>query len=216
MPLAELWRGHAGLPVTPVPLPIVVPAVAEHPPHAPPHLVFAGGARAEKGYGLLPALAARLAGSARFTIHSGPVGPGSDPTVQQAQRRLRALAGPGPRLIEQALDPDAYLALIASADMLLLPYDPTAYGPRSSGILAEARALGIPAIVSRGCWMEAEAGPARGYAFDYPGGLADSVERALAALQPLTAAMRAEAAAWRHTHNPAALLDTVLGAGQGL
>ncbi len=44
-------------------------------------------------------------------------------------------------LLELALEPNAYATLLASADLLLLPYDATAYGPRSSNILAEALAL---------------------------------------------------------------------------
>jgi len=57
-------------------------------------------------------------------------------------------------LIEEALDPHAYIALLANADLLLLPYDGAVYGTRSGGILAESLALGIPAVVPAGCWME--------------------------------------------------------------
>jgi hypothetical protein len=99
---------------------------------------------------------------------------------------------------------------------MLLPYDPQAYGPRSSGILAEARALAIPAVVPRGCWMEQVAGPAQPLAFDFPDGFAASVAGALAQLAPLTNAMRDAAPAWRKTHNPAALLDVLLGIRPGL
>ncbi len=210
VPLAALWSQLLELPVVPVPLPIVVPPVQDRPPPATPHLVFAGGARAEKGYHLLPELVARLNFRARFTIHSGPVGRGSDPSVQQAHRSLQSRAGPTLQLFERALGQDEYLDLIVSGDLLLLPYDPGAYGERSSGVLAEARALGVPAIVPRGCWMEDAAGPARDFAFDYPRGLADSVERALGSLGPLTAATRQAAPEWRSVHNPEALLEVLL------
>jgi glycosyltransferase involved in cell wall biosynthesis len=121
--------------------------------------------------------------------------------------------GPNLELVERALATHDYLGLIRDADLLLLPYDPAAYGPRSSGILAEARALGIPAIVPRGCWMEEAAGPARAFAFDYPSGFAGSVRQALVHLGPLTAAMREAAPAWRRIHNARALLDVLLASG---
>ena len=103
----------------------------------------------EKGYGLLPELVRLLADAARFTIHSGPIGAADDPLVQRAHRKLRALEGTGLTLLERPLPPEGYLALLCAADLLLLLYDAQAYGPRSSGILAEARAMGVPAACRR-------------------------------------------------------------------
>src|SRR5262249_53550762 len=94
-PLALLWSAALDRPVAEAPLPVVAPPVRNAPPGRPPHLLFVGGARVEKGYGLLPDLVQALAGEARFTIHSGPVDTASDPLVQRAHRRLRALAGNG-------------------------------------------------------------------------------------------------------------------------
>jgi hypothetical protein len=214
--LATLWSRLVGFTVVPVPLPTVVPPMSDRQPPAAPHLVFAGGARIEKGYQLLPELVGRLNARGRFTIHSGPVGRGSDPLVQQAHRSLQGRVGPSLQLVERALGQDEYLRLVSSADLLLLPYDPTAYGERSSGVLSEARALGLPAIVPCGCWMEDAAGPAKQWAFDYPGGLMASVEGALDSLQALTVATRLAAPEWRRTHNPAALLDALLDGSAGL
>jgi glycosyltransferase involved in cell wall biosynthesis len=210
-PLADLWRHLLGVPVFCVPVPVDVPAVQERQTGLRPHLVFAGGARIEKGYALLPEIAAALKATARFTIQSGLVDGAADPVVQRAHRALKEQAGPHLQLVEHALAPDEYLALIRDADLLLLPYDPSAYGPRSSGILAEARALAIPAIVPRDCWMEQAAGPARTCAFDYPSGFGASIRQALTHLGPLTAAMREAAPAWRQLHNARALLDVLLG-----
>jgi glycosyltransferase involved in cell wall biosynthesis len=113
-------------------------------------------------------------------------------------------------LLEHGLDPAAYQALLADADLLLLPYDAAAYGPRSSGILAEARALGVPAVVPAGCWMEAAAGPGPEVVFHGPADFAAAVERALASLPGLTAALRAAAPEWRRRHSPEALLEALL------
>lgn len=211
VPLAGLWAAALGHPVAVAPLPVVAPPVRTAPPGAPPHLVFAGGARAEKGYGLLPGLVAALAGQARFTIHSGPIGAADDPLVQRAHRRLRAAAGPGLTLLEHPLPPDDYLALLRAADLLLLPYDPAAYGPRSSGILAEARAMGVPAVVPAGRWMEQAAGPEPALVFATPAGFAPCVRAALARLPVLLAGYAEAAPAWRAQHSPAALLAAILG-----
>jgi len=210
-PLSLAYRSLVRHPVRTVPIPVVIPRITSAAPaSSPPHLVFAGGARIEKGYDLLPPLVAALRGRARFTIQSGPMDRGADPVVQQAHRRLLAMAGEDVVLLTKELAPPDYLALLADADLLLLPYDARAYGPRSSGILAEARAMGIPAIVPAGTWMADAAGPSRDVVFADPAGLLGTVERTLAALPELTAAWRAGAASWRRTHCPEALLDALL------
>ena len=193
------------------PLPVVAPPVRTAPPGLPPHLVFAGGARAEKGYGLLPGLVAALAGQARFTIHAGPIGPADDPLVQRAHRRLRASAGPGLALLERPLPPEEYLALLRAADLLLLPYDAAAYGPRSSGILAEARAMGVPAVVPAGCWMAEAAGPEPALVFATAADFSTCVRAALAVLPALLGRYAEAAPDWRAAHSPAALLTAILG-----
>jgi hypothetical protein len=140
----------------------------------------------------------------------------ADPIIQRAHRALGAKTGPFLRLIEHGLEPDDYAALLMEADLLLLPYDPTAYGPRSSGILAEARAMAIPAIVPRGCWMEQAAGPAQEFAFDFPHGFLTSIGRAASRLGMLSEATREAATGWRTVHNPHMVLDVLLGNHPGL
>ena len=212
-PLAAAFATGCGLPVRPVPLPVVVPdrpVRAIRPSGWLPHVVFAGGARVEKGYAALPDAIAGSRGRARFTLQSGPVNSASDPVVQRAHRRLRRMAGADLTLLEAALDPAAYAALVASADLLLLPYDGVAYGPRSSGILAEGLALGIPAVVPRGCWMEEAAGPARAVTTGPGRSVAVALSEALDRLPALTDAATAGSAVWRARHNPGALLRVLL------
>ena len=211
MPLCRMWSRLIGLEVTEAPPPVLTLPVREPLPGTPPHLVFAGGARAEKGYAALPPLVRSLGGAVRFTIHSGPIGAGDDPIVQRAHRRLRALAGPGLTLVEAPLATDEYLALIRAADLLLLPYDPASYGPRSSGILAEARAMGVPAVVPKGCWMEDAVGPDPRLAFDSAYVFPDAVRRALGDLPTLLGAYGGAAPEWRAAHAPATLLSRLVG-----
>jgi len=209
--LAAQFHQLSGLQVRPVPLPVAVPGVLCRPLPAVPHLVFAGGARLEKGYARLPAALAALAGRARFTIQSGPISPAADPLVQRAHRALREASGPQLVLIEEALEPPAYAALLASADLLLLPYDGRIYGARSSGILAEALALGIPAVVPAGCWMEDAAGSARAVAVPSDRMLGSCLMEALDRLPAITHAARQAAPAWRMEHSPEALWNALTG-----
>jgi glycosyltransferase involved in cell wall biosynthesis len=207
-PLAEDFHRLSGLAVRTVPLPVVVPDPVPRPAAARPHIVFAGGARLEKGYHLLPEAVAALAARARFTIQSGPVGPDSDPLVQRAHRALQARQGTELALVERALGADDYAALLASADLLLLPYDGPTYGTRSSGILAEALALGLPAVIPAGGWMESAAGPGRAVTIPQGGGaaaLCQALSRAMDRLPDLMATSRAMARSWRDEHNPDAL-----------
>nr|WP_246603175.1 glycosyltransferase [Falsiroseomonas tokyonensis] len=212
-PLAAQFAALSGLPVRPVPLPVEVPPLAPRPIGQPPHVVFAGGARAEKGYAALPQAIAAVAGRARFTVQSGPVGSEADPLVQRAHRALRARADV--TLIEQALDPADYAALLAEADLLLLPYDGPTYGARSSGILAEALALGLPAVVPAGCWMEQAAGPDRAVAIPAGTPAGRALAAALDRLPGLTRAAQQGAPAWRARHNADSLLQALLGRVNG-
>jgi len=206
--LATEFSALSGLAVRPVPLPLRVPPILTRETAQPPHVVFVGGARAEKGFCALPALLGMASGLARFTIHSGPVGPEADPLVQRAQRALRAM--PGIELVETALEPGAYNALLVSADLLLLPYDAAVYSARSSGILAEALALGIPAVVPAGCWMAEAAGPGRAVVIAPGVAPGAALLEALRALPHLTLSCRDAAPAWRAKHNADRLLQILL------
>jgi len=208
--LAAIYQVLLSTAVATVPLPVMAPPIRRGPIGTPPHLVFAGGARPEKGYALLPALADRLRGRVRLTVHSGPIGAGTDPAVQQAHRALRQMAGPALVLVERPLDPPEYLDLLACTDLMLLPYRADDYGPRSSGILAEAHAMGVPAVVPRGTWMAEIADLSSGTVFDGAADFLPAVERTLQSLPTLTATLRAAAPAWRRKHCPDAVLSALL------
>lgn len=207
-PLAKIWRTALRLPVGVAPLPTVAPSPRKVTPATPANLVFAGGARPEKGYRLLPALVRCLAGRAKFTIHSGMIGPSDDPVMQRTHAQLRRLEGANLRILEHQLSPDEYLALLSVADLVLLPYDPAAYGPRSSGILSEALAMGVPAIVPKGCWMADQVPPQ--LTFSKPSSFVPTVGAALESLPELSRGLLDAAPDWRKRHCPEALLSRLL------
>lgn len=206
--LRKIWLAELGIEVVELPLPVIVPLRSTRPAFAIPHLVFPGGARLEKGYTLLPGLVKNLGAGARFTIHSGPIRLGSDPMVQQAHALL--LRAPNVTLLERELSFEEYQALLSAADLVLLPYDAGAYGPRSSAILAETRAAGVPAVVPAGCWMEDEVGPDPALVFCGSAKLTTTVQSALVRLPALKVAYAAAAPAWRARHNPDTMLDCLL------
>jgi len=208
--LAHLFADATGLAVSPVPLPVQVPPVRTGPIGTPPCVLFPGGARLEKGYALLPPIVERLRGRAAFLVHAGVVDAASDPIIQRAHRALLAAAGPGLTIIEGNLTATAYAEMLARVDLMLLPYSAAAYGARSSGILAEALALGIPAVVPAGCWMAEMVAAGQGVAFTDSDRVIYDIENALNTLPELTAAARACAPQWRARNSPDSLLTELL------
>jgi glycosyltransferase involved in cell wall biosynthesis len=198
------------LQIHPVPLPFMVADATRPAAGRLPLVVFAGGARVEKGYTELPSSIEAVAGRARFTVQSGPVDSTSDPLLQRAHRRLQAMESDGVGLLELALEPNAYATLLASADLLLLPHDATAYGPRSSNILAEALAQGIPTIVPGGCWMAEVAGAESSVIIPRGGTAGAALAEALDRLPALQASAKAGSAPWRAQHNRRALLHALI------
>lgn len=164
----------------------------ERAPAPPVRVAFIGESRREKGFHLLPQLVSDVANSGasdiRFTIQLLRPEANADPAITGAVKRLESLAGARVRLVEGALDHDAFHAILASSHVLLLPYDPQSYARRSSGLLVEGLAAGL-AIVSPAAdsWISrtiAREG-AEQNAFTFDGGaplLADAVIRAAKAI----------------------------------
>ena len=72
----------------------------------------------------------------------------------EAERALRALKNV--RIVEGVLSSAEYAAWTSQIDVMLLPYDPIAFGgARGSGIFTESVAAGRPVIASRGTFAGA-------------------------------------------------------------
>src|SRR4029453_3123647 len=76
---------------------------------------------------------------------------GSDAEVDQPM--FDRLAGLGERVQvhREVLTSSEYLARLAEADLLLLPYDPNVYRRRGSGVFADAHHVGIPVVAPKDC-----------------------------------------------------------------
>ena len=124
----------------------------------PLRVTYLGDARREKGYHLLPRIVGDLlqeglAGKLRFVFQSNYNVPGGEPEAVVARGQLESFPESMVSLYKQALSTADYKALLLSSDITILPYDRTNYGARSSGVLVESLAAGIPVIVPAGTWL---------------------------------------------------------------
>jgi len=148
-------------------------------------VLYLGDARLEKGYTDLPAAVASVwtdllePGRIRFVIQSNFNTAGGEPGVLSAQQQLAAYGDRRVRLLPEALDAPAYYRHLAEADIALIPYDGARYRERSSGVLVEAMAAGLPVVTSTGSWMETQVGADNAVLFDAPDALADALRRAV-------------------------------------
>ncbi|CAN5923585.1 hypothetical protein BH11PSE3_BH11PSE3_44360 [soil metagenome] len=171
--------------------------LADAAPHQPPTVSCMGFANRPKGYHLLPAAidhVLRQGPAASFLIH-GILDNSADAAERRVFDRLVAL-GECVTVRQDALAPQDYLALLSQTDLLLLPYDPTVYRSRGSGLFSDARSAGIPVVATAGCSFAQPAFDEDwGVAFgDYsPRGLAGAISSALDDLDGL--AVRAALAA---------------------
>lgn len=157
--LAAAYQQIVGVPVLELPNPMdVAPLLsrfeARKSADAAPVIVYQGHTSPLRGFHFLPDLIGRCSGLSprpRFVIQvqnraSAPSN-GLGPALAQLDK-LAATPGAGVRLVEGALSPDDYYALLGEADIVLLPYAPTFYGVGSSGVFTEAASVGKVIVVS--------------------------------------------------------------------
>ena len=118
----------------------------------PPIVSCIGFANRAKGYRLLPEAMRHVLdrhGDVTFMIHG--IVKGSDAEADQPM--FDRLAGLDERVEvrQEVLASSEYLARLAEADLLLLPYDPDVYRRRGSGVFADAHHVGIPVVAPKEC-----------------------------------------------------------------
>lgn len=171
---------------------------------------FVGEARTDKGFDLLPdlvlGLESRVARPLHFVIQ-GHTSDRQDVVAKEARDRLEQFQQVD--LLPAPLADKEYKALIADADVILLPYPQRHYHSQTSGIFAEAMSSGTPAIVPSGTWMAAqvqEYGVGIVFEAGNLGSLIEACEEAIAILPELRDRGLAAAASWRQTHNAASFV----------
>jgi len=163
---AEYNRIGAGeFQVLPIPHTASSPVPARRNPN-PLNIVYAGDARREKGFHLLPQLVRSIwsqyikTGRVNFRIQSNFNVTNGEPGIADAVRDLKGYSGEHVSLIPGPLSQHDYEEFLRSADVMILLYDRAEYGSRSSGILAEALCLGIPVVTQAGTWLSRQFLPA--------------------------------------------------------
>lgn len=215
------WPKNYSMGVLPIPFRTELIDRAEVRPSVVPVVGVLGGARLEKGYGLLPKLIEDFSdeldqNEVRFVIHTH-VGHDAPQVLQQILKRLDAAAKRWPRnvrLIPEALTPEAYYRELKSLSAVLIPYVPAYYGARSSGILAEALSAGLPVVVSEPTWMSQVTPPPLCETFSLPSRLSYATRRLLEALPERTARARDYAPYWRKQHSPEKLIEILSTSAQ--
>jgi glycosyltransferase involved in cell wall biosynthesis len=174
---------------------------------------YCGEGRPEQGVELLPDIVAAVLASqadARFTIQLGC--PFATP---ETRRRLRE-SGDRVSVLEHCFVGEKFYELLRTFDVLLLPYDPDRYIDRSSQLVIEAIALGLPVIVPARTSLAEEAR-------DYDGGFTEfaayevpaivaAIEAFLADHQALADKSRRAAPACADFHQASTLMDLLLAA----
>lgn len=111
-----------------------------------------GFANRAKGYRLLPQAVQHVLDrhrDVRFMIHG--IVKGSDAEADQPMFDRLAVLSERVEVRQEVLASDEYLARLAEADLLLLPYDPEVYRWRGSGVFADAHHVGIPVVAPKEC-----------------------------------------------------------------
>jgi len=219
--LAEEYQTLTKKKVCVLPIPHMPAAATGGPPQAsaPERIVavYLGDARDEKGYPLLSeAVAGILQDGALQNVdfiiqsntsrHSGKMSIG-------ARNRLQALGG-RVALIDRSLKTEDYYELMMKADVVVIPYRIRDYYSRTSGIFAEAMALGKPVIIPSDTWMERQLIKYDGGGITFESGSARSLADAFAAFpakrDELRRKARAASGQWLQFHNPGNYVDMLL------
>jgi glycosyltransferase involved in cell wall biosynthesis len=154
--LAALFRRAGFRNVIGLPYPLTARALAAQAQPEFRHVLYAGAARQDKGFGRVVDLIEHLhrSGEAMPVVvqmssdHYGKY----DEVTRRDITRLRACSYSPLTLVEKTLRPDEYAELYRGA-ICLQPYDPEPFRDRVSGITMDALAYGSPVIVPAGTWM---------------------------------------------------------------
>ncbi len=163
--LARDYSRTCGLAVGVLPMPVCSEPESETlgAPHSI-QLAFLGEARDEKGFPWMPELLERLMeryvqpGRVRFLVQANVSDSRSNPLSVAAIEKLRSHSPHHVELhgLASALSSHEYHRLLSRADVVLLPYTKSRSRACSSRILAEAIAIGRPAVAPSSSWMSSQ------------------------------------------------------------
>jgi hypothetical protein len=174
---------------------------------------YAGEARLNKGFDLIPYLAERieaegLGGEVELHIHTFCQNPAAAFYAQSIGRLNQSFVVPYP----DVMDDDEYYRFIESIDLMLIPYTRENYHSQTSGIFAEAMGYGQVVAAPRGTWMSRQLkkyGGGRTFIPDDPIDLAEQVLYILRNRDAYQTEAAQRAGQWLSFHNPHSLLRRI-------
>jgi glycosyltransferase involved in cell wall biosynthesis len=190
--------------------------IRDHPEGRAVNITYAGEARYHKGFHLLPWLIrgverSQYAELARFTIQTFC----GDPHALFFKQAMAKIDSSCVALVPEQLDEREYQLLLDQADVILAPYLIDNYYVQTSGIYAEAIAMGKPVVVSRGTWMASQIhrfGGGKTFPPDDAQGLLDACLTTIAEFDRFSAEAKAAAKQWNAFHNADHLIDLIISA----
>ena len=145
-------------------------------------VLFAGHANREKGAHHLPAIIETILSrnrKVRFKVHLLL----EATNVKHGSLQSRLLEfGEAVEIITGSLNTKNFHELVASADIMLMPYDPKAYRNRGSGVFHEAMTFGVPMVLPTDASFSVEAldkGTAIGFDEYTAASIADALHSAI-------------------------------------
>jgi len=199
------------------PVPSRLRAASRCEPGSPVRLLYAGEARADKGFGMLPAVADELTQeleTGRLTlVCQSMLNEFADEKILRATAALKAR--PGVELIDRFLPSADYDNLVAGCDLVLLPYDAAQYRSRLSAVFVDATCAGVLPIVPDQTWMSQQLAEGYGVGTTFsrltPKSIAAAVRKSLRRIVPMKQDARdASTRVWER-HEPHRVLETILG-----
>ncbi len=183
---------------------------------SPVRILYAGEARVDKGFGMLPGIAEALtaerdAGAITIVCQS-TLSEFADDAIRAAVQKLKETRGV--ELIDRFLPSTEYDDLIARCDLILLPYDADQYRSRLSAIFVDAACAGVPVVVPEGTWMSRQLDEGLGAGGAFATLSPDAIATVVRQLLPTLASVKRDAhnASARAVaqHDPRAVLRALL------
>jgi glycosyltransferase involved in cell wall biosynthesis len=216
--LAQVLEKKLRQPVDPIgfPVPARLRDASQPFPASPARLLYAGEARSDKGFNLLPAVAdaldAELRAGRLTLVCQSTMNELADDAIRRATAALKAR--PGVEVIDRFLPSPDYDRLVAGCDLVLLPYDAQRYRARLSAVFVDATCAGVLPIVPNHTWMSEQLSEGYGVGATFstltPKSIALAVRKSLRDIATLKQQARvASDRVWRR-HDPRRVLETIL------
>jgi glycosyltransferase involved in cell wall biosynthesis len=219
--LADEYSDYTRLPLRVLPIPHVEHSnntprgQTDHGCDHPVRLTYLGDARMNKGFHLLPQLFQQLEPEIRQGLVEGEIQANvrfaDEWQARHAADRLRRQKGI--ILHDRELSSPEYYALLDRADTVLLPYLLENYHSQTSGIFAEALAVGKPVVVPRGTWMSRQLRQFGAGLTFLPGdrrSLYETCQSAIENCDQLKRQAFERRHAWKQRHSPGTYLQLVM------